>query len=85
MPGGQYFPLPYAPSMPAVMRVSSSLSFGSDGAASVSESFSSFIFRASSSGSFRPSKRVDFFAYATVAAIERAFAWAARVSVSSVM
>ena len=40
------------------MRVSSSLSFGSAGAASVRASFRSFILRASSSGSFTLSKRV---------------------------
>jgi hypothetical protein len=48
--------------MPAVMRVNSSLSFGSEGAASVRESFRSFIFRARSAGSFNPSNRVAFLA-----------------------
>ena len=67
------------------MRVSSSPSFGSEGVASVRESFRSFILRASSSGSFTLSKRVACLAYATVAAITRSLACAARISVSSVM
>ncbi len=67
------------------MRVSSSLSFGSEGAASVRESFRSFILRARSAGSFTLSKRVACLAYATVAAITRSLACAARISVSSVM
>ena len=45
-PLGQYLPLPYVPSMPAAMRVSSSLSLGSEGVARVSEAFSSLILRA---------------------------------------
>src|SRR6266540_2311448 len=67
------------------MRVSSSLSLGSEGVARVRESFRSFILRASSLGSFTLSKRVDCLAYAIVAPICRSLACAARISVSSVM
>ena len=45
-PPGQYLPLPYMPSMPVTMRVSSSLSLGSDGVAMVSESLRSLSLRA---------------------------------------
>jgi hypothetical protein len=50
---GQYFPFPYAPSMAAASRVTSSASFGSAGAARVSPSFKSFILRATSGSSFK--------------------------------
>ncbi len=83
--GGQYLPLPYMPSIAAPRRVSSAASAGSDGAATVSESFRSFSFRAVSGSRLRPSKRVACFAYATPAEIAFSLASAARTSVSSVM
>src|ERR1017187_8673420 len=58
----QYLPLPYVPSMPAAMRVSSALSLGSEGVARVSETFSRPILRAVSGSSLRPANRVDFLA-----------------------
>ena len=48
--------------MAAAMRVSSADSAGSEGAASVRASFRSLSFRAVSSGTFSPSKRVACFA-----------------------
>src|SRR5215831_162152 len=84
-PAGQYLPFPYIPSMPAAIRVSSSLSFGSAGAASVRLTFKSVRLRARSGGSATPSKRAAFLASSAVAPISRALACAARISVSSVM
>ena len=51
---GQYLPLPYVPSIAATMRVSSSPPSGSEGAASVSASFSSFSLRADVLGQLQP-------------------------------
>src|SRR5690349_6835117 len=50
---GQYLPRPYAPSSDAANRVTSVLSAGFAGAASVNPSFNSIILRAMSGGSFR--------------------------------
>ena len=57
--------------MAATMRVSSSLSFGSEGVAMVSESLRSLSLRAVTGSSERPSKRVACLAYSTVAAMAR--------------
>ena len=67
------------------MRVSSSLSAGSDGVGRVNESLSSLSLRAMSSGSARRSKRVEALASAIVDEMLRWLARAARISVSSVM
>ena len=66
----------------AASRVTSALSAGSAGAASVSPSFSSIILRAMSGGSLTRSNRVAPLASRTASAICRSSARAERVSVS---
>ncbi len=60
-------------------------SFSSFGAGSVSDNFRSFILRATSGDSCRPSNRRDCSASSVVAAISSSFALAERASVSPVM
>src|SRR6185503_8896075 len=84
-PSGQYLPLPYAPSSEAASLVTSVRSFSSFGAGNVNDNFRSFILRATSGGSCRPSNRRDCSASSVVAAINSSFAPAERASVSSVM
>jgi hypothetical protein len=81
----QYLPRPYMPSIFDAISVSSCDSFGSDGAARVSESRSSLNSRASASGILRLLKRVDSLASCMVAAICCSSALAASISVSPVM
>jgi hypothetical protein len=67
------------------MRVNSALSLGFDGAAMVSESFSSFILRARSAVVSPPSNRVVCLASFTFRSIMRWLAARAKASVSSVI
>ena len=67
------------------IRVSSSRSRGEFGAGITSESLISFSLRATSGGSFIPSKRVAAWAIAVVSAMIASLACAERISVSSVM
>src|ERR1051325_2757414 len=84
-PSGQYFPLPYSPSIDAVIFVNSLRSAGSFGAGRVSESLSSLSLRLSSGDRSRFSYFLDCSASSVVAAIKFSFASAAINSVSSVM
>src|SRR5262245_21840650 len=84
-PSGQYLPLPYSPSIDAVIFVSSLRSAGSFGAGSVRESLSSLSLRLASGERSTFSYFLDCSASSVVAAIRFSFASAASSSVSSVM
>src|SRR5262245_1661986 len=84
-PFGQYFPLPYAPSIDATMRVNSSASFGSGGADIVSEFLRTSNCLRSAGGRATLSNRRASFAYFVTAFTNCSLACAARISVSWVM
>ncbi len=82
---GHHLPLPYVDSRRAAIFVSSSDSFGSDGAARTSATFSRFSWRRWSAGASTLSNLVASFAKRAPASIASWFARAAIASVSSVM